>query len=289
LTVSERWTHALLVVLLLGHLFLLVTGARSRGSRLEQLVLASLAPIGHAAGAVAEGVSGFFDSFRLARSLREENERLRREVAGMRHELARLTGVAENLEQLSRTTGYTRPETGDVIVADVVYVDRASWLKTLVLYAGTVAPRRNQPVFTDRGLVGRVVVPAGRYAKVLLITDPSSSVSAMIARTRQRGMVRGAGEGLELEHILLQADVEVGDQVLTAGIDGIYPRGIPIGRVTAIEPGQGLFHRIAVAPAIDFGNLDQVYVLTEEALPAEIREALSGGIRSQGRSADAHP
>ncbi|MCP4664322.1 MAG: rod shape-determining protein MreC [bacterium] len=282
---SERWTHALLVVLLLGHLFLLATGARSRGSRLERLMLASLGPISHATSGVAEGVSGVFDSFRLARSLREENQRLHREVELMRHELARLMGVAEKLERLSRTTGDSPPETGDVIVADVVFIDHVSWLRTLVLYTGTVAPRRNQPVFTDRGLVGRVVVPAGRYAKVLLITDPSSSVSAMIARTRQRGMVRGAGEGrLELENILHQADVRLDDQVLTAGIDGVFPRGIPIGRVKAIEPGQGLFQRIEVVPAIDYGLLDQVYVLTREALPVEIREALS-----QGNSSDATP
>ncbi len=281
---SERWTHALLIVLLLGHLFLLATAERARGSRLERLTLASLGPIGHAAIAVAEGVSGFFDSFRLAGSLREENERLHREVELMRHELARLMGVAEKLERLSRNTGYTRPETGDVIVADVVFIDHVSWLRTLVLYTGTVAPRRNQPVFTDRGLVGRVVVPAGRYAKVLLVTDPSSSVSAMIARTRQRGMVRGAGDRLELGNILNQADVRPGDQVLTAGIDGVFPRGIPIGRVQAIAPGPGLFLRIEVVPAIDYGVLDQVYVLTREALPVEIREALA-----QGDSSDAIP
>ena len=59
------------------------------------------------------------------------------------------------------------------------------------------------------------------------------------------------------------------------GIDGVFPRGVPIGRVSSVEPGQGLFQRITVSPAIDFETLDQVYVLTREALPAEVRDALS--------------
>ena len=157
----------------------------------------------------------------------------------------------------------------------MVYVDHASWLRTLVLYTGAAEPRRNQPVVTARGLVGRIVVPAEPYAKVLLITDRSASVSAMIQRTRRRGMVRGSKEHLLLDNIPLQEDVRPGDQVVTAGIDGVFPRGIPIGVVTEVEPGPELFHRIRVSPHIDFGLLDQVYVLTEEVVPSEIKEALS--------------
>jgi rod shape-determining protein MreC len=217
---------------------------------------------------------GSIDSLRLAGTLRRDNLELRREIVRLRHELVRLQGVEEKLVRLSRTTGYTRPETGDAILADVVYVDQASWLRTLVLYTGTIEPRRNQPVVTDRGLVGRIVVPAGRYAKVLLLTDPSLAVSAMIERTRQRGMVRGGGDELTLDHIPLKADVRLGDRVVTAGIDGIFPRGVPIGRVSEVAPGPGLFLRVALRPAVDFEALDQVYVLTREAVPAEVRNAV---------------
>ena len=270
----ERWPYALLLALLLAHLFILSTHERARGNRLEQLMLTSLGPVGHMAVAAADAGRDLVASARLAGSLRRENATLHRELARLRHELVRLQGVEEKLERLSRNAGYTPPETGDVIVADVVWVDQESWLRTLVLYTGTVEPQRNQPVVTDQGLVGRIVVPAGRYAKVLLASDPSLAVSAMIARTRQRGLVRGGGDVLELEHIPILADVTVGDEVVTAGIDGVFPRGIPIGRVNAVEPGQGLFQRITVSPAIDFETLDQVYVLTREALPAEIRDAL---------------
>lgn len=273
---TERWTFALLLALLLGHLFLLSTHQRSQGNRLERMLLTTFGPVGHAVVGTSDAVGEVFDSFRLAASLRRENAALREELERLRHDLARLQGLEEDFELLSRNVGYTPAESGDLVVADVVWLDRESWLKTLVLYTGTKSPRRNQPVLTDEGLVGRVIVPAGRYAKVLLLSDPSLVVSAMVVRTRQRGLVRG-GEVPQLENIPLLADVEVGDEVVTAGIDGIFPRGIPIGRVVAVEDGQSLFLDVAVEAAVDFGSLDQVYVMTVEALPAEIRENLDIG------------
>ncbi|HEY9423081.1 MAG TPA: rod shape-determining protein MreC, partial [Thermoanaerobaculia bacterium] len=78
------------------------------------------------------------------------------------------------------------------------------------------------------------------------------------------------------DYVPLQADVRPGDRVLTAGIDGIYPRGIPIGTVVAVERGGQLFHRIQLAPAVDFGSLDQVYLLDYDAVPPGVRETRPG-------------
>ncbi len=279
---NGRWSHLLLAALLLGQLLLLSSQDEARGGPLEGLVLGALGPLVHSVSSATEGVRGFFGGFRLARSLRQENRRLHQEIETMRRQLVGLQGVEEELERLSRISDYARFDSKSFLVADVVYIDRASWLRTLVIYTGGERPRHNQPVVTDRGLVGRIVVPADRYAKVLLVTDRSASVSAMIERTRRRGMVRGGGgETLILDNIPLLADVRTGDRVLTAGIDGVFPRGIPIGEVVAMEPGHGLFHRIRVAPAIDFGVLDQVYVLTEEVIPAEIQEMFYGRDRDR--------
>ncbi|MGB5296478.1 MAG: rod shape-determining protein MreC, partial [Thermoanaerobaculia bacterium] len=112
-------------------------------------------------------------------------------------------------------------------------------------------------------------------AKVQLITDRAASVGAMIERTRRQGVIKGGGHGnLELDYVSLQADVRVGDVVTTAGIDGIYPRGIPVGTVAAVIPGDELFYEIRVIPQVDFGLLDQVYVLKEETMPEAVREAV---------------
>lgn len=284
---NPRWTLGLLLALLLGHLLVLSTSERAQGNRLESLILRFFGPVGHAVVTSTDAMRGVSRAFRLAGTLREENAELRAENAELRRNLAALQGLEEAFGRLSETRGYVRPDTGEVIVADVVWVDPSSWLRTLVLYTGTAEPRRNQPVITDRGLVGRVVVSAGRYAKVLLLTDPSLAVSAMVARNRQRGLVRGGGDGpLSLEHIPSRADVRPGDEVVTAGIDGIFPRGIPIGRVLEVgDGGAGLFRRVTVVPAIDPAVLDQVFVLTQEAVPADVKEALAvpgGGDETRG-------
>jgi rod shape-determining protein MreC len=95
----------------------------------------------------------------------------------------------------------------------------------------------------------------------------------MIERTRRQGVARGAGAGvLDLDFVPLQEEVQIGDRVVTAGIDGIYPRGLPVGTVVAVEPGSELFHDIRLRPAVDFGLLDQVYVLESELVPEEAKD-----------------
>jgi len=275
--VRQRWNHLLLVALLLGHLLLLSNHEGARGSPVETLMLATLGPVLHAVVASAEGMEELFASFRLAGALREENRRLRRENEKLRRQVVRLQGVEEELSQVTGLLDYVRFDAGEPFVANVVYIDRDSWLRTLVIYTGTERAEVNQAVVTARGLVGRIITTTDRYAKVLLVTDRSATVSAMIERTRRRGLVRGAEAGLLLDNIPQLADVQIGDRVVTAGIDGVFPRGIPIGEVEKVEAGAGLFHRISMTPAIDLDLLDQVYVLTEKVVPTEIREQLEEG------------
>lgn len=270
-----RLDHFLLACLLLGHLILLSTHERAKGSRLEGVVLGTIGPVVHLANAGIDGVAGFFDSFRLAGTLKTQNQQLRIELAELRQKVVRLQGIEEDLKRLASLSGtsYQRFASNEFFVADVVYLDTESWLRTLVLYTGDSKAKVNQPVVTDRGLIGRIIVATPQYAKVLLLSDRSASASAMILRTRRRGIIHGDGDGLTLDNIPLLADVDVGDEVVSAGIDGIFPRGIPIGTVESVEPGTGLFHRIRLTPAIDLSLLDQVFVLTEETLPLSVREA----------------
>jgi rod shape-determining protein MreC len=143
----------------------------------------------------------------------------------------------------------------------------------LVVDAGGYSPRENQPVVSPLGLVGRVVVAAGRYGKVQLVTDRAAAVGAMLERTRRQGVVRGDGQGgLEMDYVPAQADVAVGDRVVTAGIDGVFPRGVPVGRVTRVEPGSELFHRILLAPAVDLAELDQTYLVDRQGVPDAMKE-----------------
>lgn len=233
----------------------------------------SLAPLANLVNIVADGVRNLGSNIRLNRSLIEENERLRTRIDGLQRENMRLFGAQEDMQRLSAALEYQRAAGVPIKAADIVYIDHASWLQTAIVSVEEGTVEVDQPVVSTRGLVGRVVLTAGAYAKVQLITDRSASVGVMIQRTRRQGVIRGSGEGsLELDYIPAQADVRVGDLVVTAGIDGIYPRGVPVGSIAAVVAGDELFHRIRVMPLVDFGLLDQIFVLDRESIPDELQE-----------------
>ena len=277
---DERRTGWVLIVVLAAQLvYLAIQGARAGETRLEVVGLRLLGPMARTVAGTPRSISDFREGMKLRGTLQEENERLRREVETLRLRLMRLTDIEGEMQRLGAAVRYPTPPAGRIRAVDVVYADHTSWLRTLILYTGEAPARRNQPVLSPDGLVGRVITEAGPYAKAQLVTDLSASVSGMVLRTRRQGVVRGGRRGsgvLELDYVPLQADVRPGDRVVTAGIDGIYPRGIPIGTVIAVERGGQLFHRIQLAPAVDFGSLDQVYLLDYEAVPPTIKETRAG-------------
>jgi rod shape-determining protein MreC len=275
----QRGTTLGVIALLLAQLGLLTSQVRARGggpTRLESLALRLVAP-------VARMVSGSIDlarttgeGFKSSEALREEVSRLEQELSELRMEKLRRQSLDDQVERLSNALGYKAPFEGQVRLADVVYIDHTSWLQTLFLFMPARQAVPGSAVASADGLVGRVILTEGSYAKVQLITDRASGVGAMVERTRRQGIVRGAGrDGLALEYVPLQADVQVGDRVLSSGTDGLYPRGVPIGTVVSIEPGGELFHSIRLAPAADFGMLDQVFVLLADSLPGRLKGSTS--------------
>ncbi|MES1240815.1 MAG: rod shape-determining protein MreC [Acidobacteriota bacterium] len=284
---DERRTVWVLIVVLVAQLvYLAVQGARAGDTWAETVGLRLLGPAARTVTSIPRSATGMRESLRLRGSLQEENRRLRGEVEALRLRLLQLSDLENDMRRLGAAVQYPTPPIGRIRAVDVVYVDHASWLRTILIFTGDVPARINQPVLSSTGLVGRVVTVAGPYAKVQLITDRAASVGAMILRTRRQGVVRGGGVdgttgsagrgGLALDYVPRQADVRPGDRVLTAGIDGVYPRGIPIGTVLKVESASQLFHSILVAPAVDLGALDQVYLLDHSPIPQEVREAVPG-------------
>ena len=276
---DERRTGWVLIVVLVAQLvYLAVQGASAGDTLFESIGLRLLGPAARFVTSLPGGFSGFREGLKTRGRLLDENQRLRREVEDLQLRLLQLSDVENEARRLGTAVRHATPPIGRIRAADVVYADHASWLRTLVVYIGGEPARPSQPVLSADGLVGRVVTVAGPYAKVQLITDRAASVGAMILRTRRQGVVRGSGRsgGLELDFVPRQTDVRPGDRVLTAGIDGVYPRGILIGTVLSVKPGGQLFHRIQLVPAVDFGALDQVYLLEYEPVPQSLKEAVPG-------------
>jgi rod shape-determining protein MreC len=279
--VTERQSRWLLVLVLAGQLILLssqVPGSRDDQSLLEALSLRAVSPFARAVSAAGDGVGTVRQGLQTRKALHKENLELRQRLEILEKEKIRFFGIQGRLDRLEEAVLYEAPSAGLLRAADVVHVDYGSWYQTLLLYVGEGGVRRQQPVVTSDGLLGRVVVVSGPYAKVQLVTDRAASVGAMVERTRRQGVIRGGPGGtLEMNFVPLQADVVVGDRIVSAGIDGVFPRGVPVGRVTSVEPGDELFHRIKVVPAVDFGRLDQVYLLQIEPVPETLVEDSDAG------------
>jgi rod shape-determining protein MreC len=273
--VKESHAVFLLVLVLVAQLLLLafqVRGGTGGESLLEGLAIRAVAPVPRLVSRISDSLGGVGEGLRSREDLERDAERLRRRLEELELELFGLRNVEEERDRLAAALDYTPQVPGRLRPVEVVYLDHSSWLRTLILHLGEQPARLDQPVLTLDGLVGRVIEVAGPYAKVQLITDRAAAASAVIARTRRQALIRGGAELLELDFVPLQASVLPGDRVLTAGADGIYPRGIPIGTVVEVGEGGELFRQVAVAPAVDFAFLDRVYLLERGWIPPELME-----------------
>jgi rod shape-determining protein MreC len=138
--------------------------------------------------------------------------------------------------------------------------------------------RPDMAVIAPAGVVGRIIIPSARAAKVQLLIDRNAAAGAIVARSRAQGVVRGTGtDRLRMEYVSSAADVKVGDEVITSGIDGIYPaavaeagaypKGFVIGQIESIERGAGTFSSIVIRPTVDFASLETVLVVLTPGRP----------------------
>ena len=201
-----------------------------------------------------------------------ENVDLRRKVASLTTENLKLRQSEGDLKRMRALLNYAEHFDMSTSMAQTIMLDTAGRFKSIIIDRGSAdGVRVNDVVANANGLIGRVVLTTKDLAKVQLINDNNSAVGSLIERTRRQGVLRGNGSSaIELSDIPALADVQSGDRVLTAGIDGIYPRGIPIGTVVRAEPGESLFKNIIVKPSVDFGTIEEVIVIHTRKIPAPV-------------------
>jgi rod shape-determining protein MreC len=261
----------LLLVVVIGQIVLISTqvNARSGVSLLRATVFGAFAEVQRASGAAVEGTRGVWNSYVALRGVREENVALAASVRDLAVALQReraLAGESRQLRQLLELRDRTSLPTR---AADIVGSSPTADFRTLTINLGTGdGVSADMAVVAPAGAVGRVVTPSRHAAKVQLLVDRNAAVAVMIARSRVQGIAMGSGENLlRLEYIPGSADLVSGDEVVTSGIDGIYPPGFSVGRVEAIERLGGTFRSIRVRPAVDFSTLEQVLVVMARPAP----------------------
>jgi rod shape-determining protein MreC len=196
--------------------------------------------------------------------LREENERLRDRVSELEEENLQYAEAIVASGHLSEIAAMREGFDVPLHSAQVVGHDVSPWFRSVLIDRGRSHDvRSGMPVVTDRGLVGLVTATSPHAARVMLLLDRQSGVDGMIQRSRARGIVHGTGTGeLELTFMVRGDDVQPGDDVITSGVGGAHPKGIRIGKVVEVHADETrLLHTATLQPAVDFGRLEQVFVM----------------------------
>ncbi len=219
-------------------------------------------------GTASDMYHGYLD---MRRSV-AENTDLHHKVANLTTENLKLRQSETDLRRLRSLLGYSEQFSMQTSMAEAIMLDTSSRFKSIILDRGSNAGIEvDDAVVNASGLIGRVVLTTKDMAKVQLVVDSNSSVGALIERTRRQGVVRGdGGSGAQMYDVPSLADVLPGDTVLSAGIDGIYPKGIPIGVVIKAEKGPELFKSIRIKPSVDFGSVEEVIIIHTRKIPGEI-------------------
>jgi rod shape-determining protein MreC len=195
-----------------------------------------------------------------------ENRALREQLARLEQENLQFREALVVSSQLRRIAQMRRDFDVPLLPSQVVGQDASTWSQGLLLDRGRSAEvRSGMPVLVDQGLVGLVSATTPGAARAMLILDRRSTVDAVIQRSRTRGLVRGLGsDELEFVFMVRGDDVQVGDEVITSGVGGVYPKGIRVGTVVSVKADrEELLHTARVKPAVDFGRLEQVFVVLQ--------------------------
>jgi len=209
------------------------------------------------------GIGHVWSGYIGLRHVKVENDALKRDLAAAQIAVQEQRALADRTRALERLLDMREHLELQTTAAEIIGAAATPDFRTLTIDKGTRDRlRADMAVIAPAGVVGRLVVPSLRSAKVQLLIDRNAAAGAIIERTRAQGVVVGAGDDrLRLEYMSEVFDVVVGDVVVTSGIDGIYPKGFVIGKIESVERAGNSYKRITIKPAVDFSSLEEVLVV----------------------------
>ena len=270
-------TGYLVLAVVLGHVILISAqvNAQPGGTVLEAVTFGVFTEVQRLLTSTRDGFVGFWSGYAGLRDVRQENEALNQEVARLSLELQQQRALAQQTRSLERLLELRESVSFPTLSARVIAADATPYFRTLTIDRGRGdGVHEDMAVVAPDGVVGRVVgVPGPRAAQVQLLIDRNAAAGALIERSRASGVAVGTDDDgqLRMEYVSNLQDVRVGDRIVTSGIDGIYPEGFLIGRVTAATEGLGLYRIIHVDPVVDFSQIEDVLVVVDAtSVPSEV-------------------
>jgi len=245
-------------------IFLTITIRRPASLGLGRVMIAFAAPFQDLASRAVKGVRETWRNYFSLVSVAEENQRLKQLLGKAAEDsiLQRELDLENN--RLRDLLVFQRSLPNPAIAAQIIAKDPSAWFNTVIIDKGTAdGLRKGLPAVTSRGIAGQVVEVSAHQSKLMLLIDRNSAVDALVQRTRSRGIVKGAArDECYLDYVMHEDDMRVGDGVVSSGFDGVYPKGLLIGSVSAINfQGADFFKEVRVTPSVDFDTLEEVLVI----------------------------
>lgn len=270
---KKTWIRNLLVIAVMLAIFLGLAvhtiQPRDQISFVEKGLRIAASPFQYGFRAVDEAVSGFFTYFTDKEKLQQENEDLKQQLSQLNSELTQMDEISMENIRLRELLNYKEETRGhfQLQLAGIIAENNTNLQHTITLDRGSNDGIQNgMTVLNHSGLIGRITAVLPDSSEVMLLPDRECAVGARVWSTREViGIVEGNGSvssTLQIIHLPHDADLYVGDAIVTSGLDGVFPGGIQIGEITAIEySSNGLTKTATVKPYVNFNRLEEVFIL----------------------------
>jgi rod shape-determining protein MreC len=255
----------LFIGVMLAHVLLISAQVNSKSGVpvLESVTFGIFSEVQRGLSGGVSGIRGLWGGYVGLRHARAENEELKRQLGTIQIELQEQRALAERTRSLEKLLEMREQLTLKTTGAEIIGAAATPDFRTVTIDKGSTSGlHADMAVVSPAGVVGRIVVPSARSAKVQLLIARNAAAGALIERSRAQGVVVGGGdERRQMDYVSEVSDVVAGDVVVTSGIDGIYPKGFVIGRVETVEKSGGSYRRITIKPAVDFRSIEEVLVV----------------------------
>lgn len=237
---------------------------------------------------VSDQVVDFWERYIFLVDLKQENDDLVEQNAVLSRENMMLNARAQSAERLEKLLEFVPPDTWDFSGARVVahQMGPAGVLSTLSVDKGSTSNvEPDMPVVNSGGVVGRILDTGAVTSTVLLLTDANSHIAVIGETNRSPGMLSGGGYGqpIKLQYVNLNAVIETGELLLSSGLSGIFPKGMPVARVTKVQRSDiSLFLNVEAEPLVESADLEEVLLLKRiPGVPVEAADAEAQGADSE--------
>lgn len=244
-------------------------------SAFENLLIDSFAPIQSSVTSIRTSVTGFFDHYVANLNASKDNVDLQKRVSELENQIYKFSEVQKENKRLKELLQFGSDIAFKKILAQVVAWDASSDYRVIRINKGLKdGVRLQSPVVTSQGLVGYIYRLTDHFADILTVLDGNNRVDGLIKRVRAHGIVEGYNNEKSIMKYVSRAEpIILGDIVITSGLGNIYPKGINVGTVSMIErESYGITQKVEITPAVDFGRLEEVVILSSEGDEQKRRE-----------------